>query len=379
MRLKTLWQIIIGVLLTSLLVPWIKLFYFNAGLRWQYILVFSFSFTYFITPFCRTIASKLKIMDRPNWRKLHENATPLLGGLAVFMAVTSSLMINRVFLPGMISLLVGAACILFIGLWDDICPISARLRFLLQILISIFVIVWGNISLTLFIHFPGADVINFFLTILWMVGLTNAMNFFDGVDGLATGLSMITAAFLGIIAFKTDQPALGWLAVAIVGAGAGFMPHNFRFGKSAGIFLGDSGSTYLGFLLSGLAVLGEWSRTSHFVSFTAPVLIFGVLIFDMVYVTASRIKNRTGGDIFSLLAQANKDHLHHRLLYMGFKHKEAAFTIFTIGTCLGVSALIIMDQKFIDAMLGLIQAVLVLVIVAVLMFKGREISSCDID
>ena len=99
----------------------------------------------------------------------------------------------------------------------------------------------------------------------------------------------------------------------------------------------------------------------------------------MVYVTASRIKNRTSEDTFAPLTKANKDHLHHRLLYMGFKRKEAAFTILTIDTCLGVSALIIMDQKFIDAMLGLIQAVLLLGIVAILMFKGREISTCEID
>jgi UDP-GlcNAc:undecaprenyl-phosphate/decaprenyl-phosphate GlcNAc-1-phosphate transferase len=318
-------------------------------------------------------------MDRPDWRKLHENATPLLGGLAVFLGVTFSLLINRVFLPGMKSLLIGSSLIFIIGLWDDIRPIPAPLRLLFQILVSIFVIVAGDISLTVFVHIPGAVVINFLLTILWMVGITNAMNFFDGIDGLAVGLSITNALFLGILAFRTDQAALGWLAVAIAGSCAGFMPHNFRFGKSASIFLGDSGSTYLGFILAGLAVLGEWSTTSDFVSFTAPVLIFGVLIFDMIYVTASRIKNRTDGGIFDPLAKANKDHLHHRLLFMGFKRKEAAFTIFTIDTCLGVSALIIMDQKFIDAMLGLIQAVLLLGIVAILMFKGKDSSTCETE
>ena len=379
MRLKILWQVIIGTLLINLLLPQVRLFYFSSGLRWQYILAFSFFLSYFITPFCRTIASKLNIMDRPDWRKLHEKATPLLGGFAVFLGVTFSLMINRVFLPGMRYLLIGSSLIFIIGLWDDIRPISASLRLLFQIVISIFVIAAGKISLILFVQFPGADTINFLLTILWMVGLTNAMNFFDGIDGLAAGLSLIKAIFFGTIAFETDQPALGWLAVAIVGSCAGFLPHNFRFGKTASIFLGDSGSTYLGFILAGLAVLGEWSTTSDFVSFTAPVLIFGVVIFDMVYVTASRIKNRTDEGTFRLLAKANKDHLHHRLLYMGFKRKEAAFTIFTIATCLGVSALIIMDHEIVDAMLGLIQAVLLLGIVAILMFKGREISTCEIE
>jgi len=159
-----------------------------------------------------------------------------------------------------------------------------------------------------------------------------------------------------------------------VGASMGFMPHNFKIKKSAIIFLGDSGSAFLGFMLAGLAVLGEWSRTSHFVSLTAPLLIFGILIFDMVYVTASRIKNRKTGSILGTIAKAGKDHLHHRLLNMGFARKEAAFTIFTMATCLGVSALIIMDQNIIDAILGLLQALLVLGVIVVLMLKGRELN-----
>lgn len=379
MRLSVIWQAVIGILLIVLLVPIVKLTYFNAGLRWQYILVFSFIATYFLTPFCRTIALKRNILDHPDWRKRHQDPTPLLGGLAVFLAFSFSLIVNGVFLPGMKSLVVGSLLIFVLGLWDDIHSISALLRFAFQILISIFVILSGGIYLTLFKQFPGAEIFNFFLTVLWMVGLTNAMNFFDGIDGLAAGLSIISAIFLGIIAFKSGQPALGWLAVAIVGSCAGFMPHNFKFEKSADIFLGDSGSTFLGFILAGLAVLGEWSKTSGFVSFTAPVLIFGVLIFDMVYVTASRIKNRSAKNSLGILADANMDHFHHRLLFMGFKRKETAFTIFTVSTCLGVSALIIMDQEFIDALLGLFQAGLVLGIVAVLMFKGRNITSCEIN
>ena len=155
-----------------------------------------------------------------------------------------------------------------------------------------------------------------------MVGLTNAMNFFDGIDGLASAMSIICALFLGILAFNTDQPALGWFAVAAVGACVGFIPYNFRLGKSALIFLGDAGSTFLGFTLAGLAVLGQWSMTSQFVSLAAPVLIFGVLIFDMVYVNLSRIKNRQAKSFTELLTCVNKDHLHHRLLFLALQGKK---------------------------------------------------------
>lgn len=276
-------------------------------------------------------------------------------------------------------MLFGGTLIFLLGLWDDLKPIAPLIKFISQIIIALIVIFAGNIKLTLFYSLPWATLLDVPITVLWIVGLTNAMNFFDGIDGLAAGLSIIAATFLGIIAFKTNQPALGWLAVALVGACVGFMPHNFRIRKSARIFLGDCGSTFLGFTLAGLAVLGKWSETSPFVSFTAPILIFGVFIFDMMYVTGSRIKNRVGRGFFEILASPNKDHLHHRLLYMGFERKEAAFTIFTISGCLGVSALIITDQNFVDALLGLGQAILVLVLVAVLMFKGRENNVCDPD
>ena len=372
MKARTIWQVIIGILLVFMTFPLVKSFYFSSGLRWQYILLFSFVAAYFFTPFCRSLALKLDILDRPDWRKTHEVPTPLMGGLGIYLAFSLSLLLNGVFLPSMKLLLLGGTLIFAMGLWDDIKHLSPLLKFTFQILITLFVIIAGDIRLTFFSHSPWAPVLNIPLTVLWIVGLTNAMNFFDGIDGLAAGLSIIIASFLGVIAFKTNQPALGWLAVALVGACMGFMPHNFRIGKSALIFLGDAGSTFLGFTLAGLAVLGQWSATSHFVSLTAPMLTFGVLIFDMIYVTFSRIKNRQTGKLFQILTSASKDHLHHRLIFMGFGRKEAAFTIFTISTCFGVSALIIVDQRFIDALLGLTQAILVLGIIAALMFKGRD-------
>jgi UDP-GlcNAc:undecaprenyl-phosphate GlcNAc-1-phosphate transferase len=262
--------------------------------------------------------------------------------------------------------------IFLMGLADDVRPLPALLKLTLQVTVSLLVILWGDIQLTFFYHASWAKWVNVPLTLLWLVGLTNAMNFFDGIDGLAASLSIICSLFLGILAFNTFQPALGWFAIALMGACMGFMPHNFRLRESALLFLGDAGSTFLGFTLAGLAVLGNWSTTSRFVSLTAPVLVFGVLIFDMVYVTLSRIKNRGGRRPLDLLFSANKDHLHHRLLFMGFARKEVVFIVTTMSVCLGVSALIIMNQKFIDALLGLFQAVLIFGLIVALMLRGRE-------
>jgi UDP-GlcNAc:undecaprenyl-phosphate GlcNAc-1-phosphate transferase len=369
---RILWQTLLALSLAALLLPAARSFFFNEARRWQYLLVFSCLAACFLTPVCRALALKLKVLDRPDWRKIHDQPTPLLGGAAVFVAFSAALLLNNVFLPGMKSLLFGATLIFVMGLIDDIKPVPALLKFFLQVGISLVVVFVGDIQLTFFYHSAWAPLVNIPLTVLWMVGLTNAMNFFDGIDGLASALSIICALFLGILAFNTHQPALGWFAVAAVGACVGFLPHNFRLGKSALIFLGDAGSTFLGFTLAGLAVLGQWSMTSQFVSLVAPVLIFGVLIFDMVYVNLSRIKNRQARSFTELLTCVNKDHLHHRLLFLGFARKEAVFIISTISVCLGISAFIIMDQNFVGGLLGLFQALLILGLIMALMLKGRE-------
>ena len=372
MVINVIWQIVIGFFLFVLSYPLVKLFYFDSGLRWQYIFIFSFVASVFVMPFCRLLALKFDILDKPDWRKIHDQPTPLLGGLGLYLSFSIALLLNGVFYPGMKILLSGATLIFMMGLWDDIRPIPALIKFVLQILITLVVIIWGDIQITFFYSASWAPLVNIPLTVLWIVGLTNAMNFFDGIDGLACGMSIIAALFLGIIAFNTSQPALGWFAVALMGSCMGFMPHNFRIGKSALLFLGDAGSTFLGFTLAGLAVLGSWSNTSHFVSLTAPILIFGVLIFDMIYVNLSRIKNRQATNFFELLTCVNKDHLHHRLLFMGFARKEVTFIILTLSTSLGVSALIIMNQRIIEALLGLFQAILIIGLIVTLMLKGRE-------
>ncbi|MBW2609809.1 MAG: undecaprenyl/decaprenyl-phosphate alpha-N-acetylglucosaminyl 1-phosphate transferase [Deltaproteobacteria bacterium] len=372
MAAKIIWQTVIGIFLLLLSYPSVKQIYFNLGLRWLYILIFSFVAAYFFTPFCRLTAHRFNILDKPDWRKIHDHVTPLLGGLAVYLAFSLSLLLNNIYLPGMKILLLGATLTFIIGLWDDIRPLPALLKFILQVIISLLVIILGDIQLTFFYRASWAPAINIPITVLWIVGLTNAMNFFDGIDGLAAGMSIIAATFLGIISFQTDQPALGWLAIALVGSCFGFLPYNFRFGRSAHLFLGDAGSTFLGFTLAGLAVLGRWSNTSHFVSLTAPILIFGVLIFDMVYINLSRIKNFQARNFFDLLTCVNKDHLHHRLLFMGFARKEAVFIISVISTCLGVSALIIMNQRLTEALLGLFQAILIFGLIVILMLRGRE-------
>jgi UDP-GlcNAc:undecaprenyl-phosphate GlcNAc-1-phosphate transferase len=372
LKREILWYTFIGLVLVFLILPPVRFLCFGARLRWKYILIFSFLSAYFLSPIIRLVALKLHILDRPDWRKIHEQPTPLLGGGAVYVAFSSAILLNGVFLPGMKILLLGGTLIFIMGLIDDVKSLPALVKFTLQILISCFVVLIGHIQLSFFYGTRWEAFLNIPVTVLWIVGLTNAMNFFDGIDGLASAMSIIAAFFLGVLAFDTGQPALGWFAVGLVGACGGFMPHNFRVGKPALLFLGDAGSTFLGFMLAGLAVLGRWSSTSNFVSITAPILVFGVLIFDMTYVNLSRIRNRQAKSFIELLSCVNKDHLHHRLLFLGFARKEVVIIISTISVCFGVSALIIMRQDTTEAFLGLFQALLIIGLIVTLMLKGRE-------
>ncbi|MBW1802927.1 MAG: undecaprenyl/decaprenyl-phosphate alpha-N-acetylglucosaminyl 1-phosphate transferase, partial [Deltaproteobacteria bacterium] len=199
MTIRFLWQLFIGMVILFLASPVVKTFYFNSGLRWQYIFLFAFLTAYFATPLCRILALRYHILDRPDWRKIHDVPTPLLGGLAVYIAFSFSILLNGIFLPGMNVLLLGATLILFMGIVDDAYPLPALLKFILQMAIALIVILLGKIQLTFFYNASWAPIINIPLTLLWIVGLTNAMNFFDGIDGLAASLSITSAFFLGII------------------------------------------------------------------------------------------------------------------------------------------------------------------------------------
>lgn len=128
-------------------------------------------------------------------------------------------------------------------------------------LLAVGIVIGSGVVLTLFPRFTLGNALDAVLTILWLLGITNAMNFFDGMDGLATGLSIITAGLMGFFAMLTFQPFLGWFAVASVGSCLGFLPFNFRPRRPAAIFLGDAGSTFLGFILAALAVKGEWAES----------------------------------------------------------------------------------------------------------------------
>ena len=269
----------LGALLgaVALAVPTIRQLFVVEGLRWLYIFLFAFLGAGALTPLMVHLSHQWGLVDQPSERKIHLHPTPRLGGLAVYLGFLGSVLLNSILPDWMIATLAAGSLLLIVGIIDDVWELPASSKLVAQLVAAGIVISTGKV-LTLFPSGPVGDVANVILTLLWIVGITNAFNFFDGMDGLATGLAILIAGFMGAVAFETHQPGLGWLAIAIIGAGVGFLPYNFRGRKPAVIFLGDGGATFLGFTLACLAVKGNWADHSPIVSFSNPLLIFGVLI-----------------------------------------------------------------------------------------------------
>ncbi|HZC68364.1 MAG TPA: MraY family glycosyltransferase, partial [Nitrospirales bacterium] len=316
-----------------LLLPLVQTQFYTVGLRWLYVLLVSYLVAVALTPLIRHMAIRIGAVDHPSSRKIHESATPLLGGVAVYLAFliailasTAGLAAPLVLNEGMLGVLVGGTLLLLVGIRDDIQEVPATTKLMVQLVAAV-IVIWAGKHLTFFPHGLWGDTLNVLLTMLWIVGITNAFNFFDGMDGLATGLAIILAFFLGVVAFQTNQPALGWVAVALVGAGLGFLPYNFRPKASATIFLGDSGSTFLGFTLACLAVKGNWADKNPIVSVSTPILIFGILIYDMIHTTVVRIYLGKVRTVKEYLEYVGKDHMHHRLERVLGSRTETVFII----------------------------------------------------
>ncbi|OGB91566.1 MAG: hypothetical protein A2Z31_08155 [candidate division NC10 bacterium RBG_16_65_8] len=336
----------------------------------MHILIVSALISFGLTPLVIRAARVLGILDMPASRKVHSAPTPLLGGLAIYVAFAAAILGNSILDRQVVAILLGATLLVLVGIVDDIVEVPAPVKMLAQ-LVATGIVIGSGVVLTLFPQMWMGDLVDIVLTIVWLLGITNAMNFFDGMDGLATGLSIITASFLGLFAFLTYQPFLGWFAAAMVGSCLGFLPFNFRPRAPAAIFLGDSGSTFLGFVLAALAVKGEWAENS-LVDIAAPILIFWVFIYDMTYITVARIATGKVRSLRDWIAYVGRDHLHHRLAALLGSNRHAVVLVFSVSICMGLAAIALVHARALEATLLILQAILVAFIFAVLEHAGHR-------
>lgn len=364
---------ICSIFFIILLFPQVRLFFNDAGIRWVYILIFSGVLSYILVPFAESISFRKDFIDIPNeFRKIHSRATPLLGGFAVYIAFLASLGLNNIFSPQVLAIIMSVTLIMVSGIIDIKFKLKAVYRLIVQI-IAVSIVVSSGIVLTIFPQNTLLWYLNIPFTFLWIIGLTNAMNFFDGMDGLAAGLSIIISFFLCILAYQNSQPFLGWIAIAIIGACLGFLPYNLKESGSASIFLGDSGSNFLGFTLACMAIQVDWSEKNTMVSVIAPILIFSILIYDMAYITVERFVSGKVSNFREWVEYVGKDHLHHRMDALFKGKRKTVFFIFLLNIALGCSALVMRNADNFDLFILIFQGAVFLVVITVLERLGNKV------
>ncbi len=317
-----------------------------------------------LTPVMGAFARRIGAIDHPDPRKIHAVPTPLLGGVAVFIAFFAAHFIHFNFDRQMIGIFIGASLILVVGAIDDRTGgISARYRLLAQVIAAGIVIYFG-VSLHFFPYTTWGKALSVFLTVFWIVGITNAVNFLDGMDGLATGLTATAAGIFFVIAYRLNAPYLGFISITLCGAALGFLLHNFT---PATIFLGDAGATFLGFTLASFGVMGNWSNSNPIVSFSVPILILGIPIFDMIHTTVERIASGKVSNFRQWLDYTGKDHFHHRLADHGFKTSQVVLFTCFLNLTIGMSAVVIAFSSTDDMAILLAQSVCLFLIITILM------------
>lgn len=367
----------VAVIFIILLLPFTREWVFSKdNARWLYMFLVSAAFSFIATPVAKHIAFKYDILDHPDPRKVHTVPTPLIGGTAVYFAFILAVLNNGIYDRELVAIVIGASIVFISGLLDDTVKLSSKTRLLLQF-IAVTVLLVNGVSIIVFRQTWLGLALNSLLTYLWIIGLTNSTNFFDGMDGLATGLSILIAFFIGVVAFQTNQPFLGWLAVGVMGACVGFLPYNFGPRGPAEIFLGDSGSNFLGFTLASIAVMGYWSETSMVASVVTPLLIFSILIYDMIYTTVNRFATDKVHSIREWLDYTGKDHLHHRMESLLLSKKKSVLFIYLMAFTLGLNALLLRTADSFSALVLLSQAGCILIVFTIMEVAGNRNSAND--
>jgi UDP-GlcNAc:undecaprenyl-phosphate GlcNAc-1-phosphate transferase len=357
-------------MVTAVVAPPTRRVLAGAGLGWIYLMAVAFAIAFFATPVARAYARWRGVLDQPAARKVHQVATPLLGGAAVYFAFAVTLLANFQFSQQLKGVALGASLVVALGIVDDVAELPAWLKLLGQVAATALAMLYGVVLAVVPEQLPGAAVVNMLLTLLWVLTVTNAIQFLDGMDGLAAGLGAIAGIFFAITALQTGQAYLMFLSVALVGACLGFLPYNFRRG-GATVFLGDSGASFIGFTLGGLAVMGEWADDDPLVALFTPMLILGVPLFDITFVSVARVVTGKVRSVRHWLAYTGKDHIHHRFQALGLTKAQSVFLIYFVAGTLGLSALLLGRATPREAIVLLVQAGCVLAIIAVLEGVGR--------
>jgi UDP-GlcNAc:undecaprenyl-phosphate GlcNAc-1-phosphate transferase len=296
--------------------------------------------SFVLTPLLRRLAHSVGFVDIPNTRKIHASPVPLLGGVAIYLGMAAAVAISgESTIRELIGVLGGATIMVGFGLWDDRYSLKPAMKLLGQAIAATLLIASG-ISVSLF----PIPALNYAITLLWVLGITNALNLLDNMDGLAAGIAGVASAFFLILAVIEGLGLVASLAAATLGACVAFLYFNF---SPASLFMGDAGSMVLGFALAVLGIKLDFKGIPLPVTWAIPVIILGVPIFDTTLVVVSRLRRRRP------ITMGGKDHTSHRLVELyGMTPTRAVMTLYLVAAALGLLALLFHDASILEAQIG---------------------------
>ena len=326
----------------------------------------AFAITLVTTPFAKWLSVKCGAIDYPMDRGVHKKPMPRMGGVAIVLGFTITVLMVNYFDKSMDSrqfagFLVGALLIAGLGVVDDMKNLPAKLKFCVQILAALIVIFSGTrIQVVLWPVTAYLQKFSIPITLVWIVGVTNAVNLIDGLDGLAAGVTSIAAMSLMVLCIMTGSTTAVGLTAALAGACLGFLPRNFN---PAEIFMGDTGSTFLGFVLAVTSILGVFKGYA-LLALIVSVLCVGLPVFDTICAMLRRMaKNQP-------IMQADRGHLHHKLIDHGFSQRQAVLIMYTISLLLGLLAIFI---SFKDSGTIVVMALTVIVLCFIIYYFNAHI------
>ncbi|GHU49934.1 undecaprenyl-phosphate alpha-N-acetylglucosaminyl 1-phosphate transferase [Clostridia bacterium] len=330
--------------------------------------ILAFIVAFVTTPMAIKLAPRIGALDVPkDERRVHTKAMPRFGGLGIFFGIiVSALLAAFVLIPLMspefqdgritklAGILVGGVLMYVVGAVDDLKGMPAKLKFACQVVCA--AVVWGfGARITFFSNFDGGqsyylgDVLSFISTILWIVGITNTINLIDGLDGLAAGVAAIASVSITYTAFISEYMFTATIIMISVAGGAlGFLPFNFHPART---FMGDGGSLFLGFMLASVSIIGPM-KSATVIALIVPVLVLGVPIFDTCFAILRRLY--TGRPIM----EADKGHLHHRLMAAGMGQKRSVLTLYGISGIMGVAAILFSKRLYFESVALLVISVI---------------------
>ena len=301
----------------------------------------------------KKLAIKIGAVDFPNYRKIHTKVTPRIGGVSIFLgALLGGLYLHphHEHLP---EIVLGAFVIIITGILDDRFDIRPIVKLTGQLIAASFLISDGLIIERITLPFIGMIDLGFasvLITVLWVVGITNAINLIDGLDGLATGVSTIALSSMLVMAIIDSQVFAAMLCVVIIGANLGFLYHNFYPAK---IYMGDTGSNFLGYMIAVVSIVGLFKNVALF-SFIIPVIVLAVPIFDTLFAIVRRILNKES------IMKPDSKHIHYQLLSFGYSHRKTVLIIYIFSALFGLMAILFSEASL---SLSLIITIIVLFLI----------------